>query len=67
MSPFAESGLASARKQIARCEELLRKAAKAERVDEWRLIGDALGAAVTAGVFLDGVMQLEAEGGDEAR
>jgi hypothetical protein len=61
MTPFAESGVASARKQVARCEELLRKAASATRSEEWQLIGEALGAVVTAGVFLDGAMAIEAE------
>lgn len=58
MSPYEESGIASARRQIARCEALLRKAAIASRPEEWQLIGQALGAAVTAGVMLDGVIAI---------
>jgi hypothetical protein len=60
MSARDEETMSAARRQIARCEALLRKAVTARGQAEWELIGGAIGAAATAGAWLD-----QALGGDD--
>ncbi len=67
MNAFAEGNIAAARKQIARCERLLRDAACAERGADWELIGQAIGAAVSAGIWLDGALEIEGMGTEGSR
>jgi hypothetical protein len=59
MNAFALSTVAAAQTQIAKCAELLKKASKAERADEWKYISQALGCASAAEAWLNDALKLD--------
>ncbi len=60
MHPFAGGNIAAARRDIAKCVELLRAAIKTNDIEEsWKHIGSALGYAAQVGAQLEDAMTLE--------
>jgi hypothetical protein len=59
VSPFAESNVASARKNVEACLEHLRRAIGTEGPEAWRYVAEARNFAITARVELASAVRLE--------
>ncbi len=60
LHPYASGNIAAARRDIAKCVELLRAAIKTNDIQEsWKHIGAALGYAAQVGAQLDDAVTLE--------